>query len=111
MRIDLLTLCLVCILATACGSAAAPTRHLDPITLSGEGDDVIDVGQYTGYTTAELDHHGERNFIVRPYDTNGAPRQSLVNEIGQYSGKVMWDKNAEKLEITADGRWTIILRQ
>lgn len=111
MRIDLLALCLVLALAAACGPAPAPTRQLNPVTLSGEGDDVIDVGHLSGYATAELDHHGERNFIVRPYDAEGNPRQSLVNEVGRYNGTVMWDKQAHTLQITADGRWTIILRQ
>lgn len=102
------------ILTLACGtsgtSSAPPKATPRPVTLSGSGDDVIDVKRLQQHTKASLIHTGSRNFIVVPYDASNNRRSSLVNEIGAYEGTVKWDQRADTLEITADGEWTITVQ-
>lgn len=67
--------------------------------IEGAGDDVF---HYTGKTTSALfTHTGSRNIVVQSYGSRG---DLLVNDIGAYSGRVVW---AEGLyQITADGNWS-----
>ena len=112
--VSLLVLATLSLAALACGSSsptATPAPKLEPVTLTGSGDDVIDIGHLAGYTKAKLTHDGKANFIVRPLDADGNERMSLVNEIGAYSGTVVWDKTGFTLSIKADGKWTITLSQ
>jgi len=109
-----LWIALILLTLAACsspGPTAAPATRLEPITLSGTGDDVIEIAQYSAYSKAKLTHTGERNFIVRPLNADGTDRRSLVNEIGAYEGTVPWDKAGHSLSIRADGDWTITLSQ
>jgi hypothetical protein len=67
--------------------------------IEGVGDDVF---YYKGKTTSALfAHTGSRNIVVQSYGSRG---DLLVNEIGVYSGRVVW---AEGLyQVTADGNWS-----
>lgn len=67
--------------------------------IEGSGDDVF---YYTGKTTSALfAHTGSRNIIVQSYGSRG---DLLVNDIGAYSGRVVW---AEGLyQVSADGNWS-----
>lgn len=110
----------VCVLLAfvlyACSGAGAASSvipqigpELTPVVLSGVGDRVIDVAQYSTYGTAHFRHNGSRNFIVWSLDSNGKENDLLVNDVGVYDGVVPWDKTAARLEIKADGGWTVEL--
>lgn len=81
---------------------AAITTHL-----TGTGDCVTDSLKLESGAWL-FTHDGSSNFIVRIYTTDG--RDSVVNEIGAYSGKKMLtipSKSFGLFEIKADGAWTI----
>lgn len=102
---------LTVILVLACnsaGSTSAPPP--DPVTLSGSGDNVLQVGHLDQHTTATITHDGSGHFLVLPFDQDNNRLISLVNEAGAYDGTVKWDQRAHTLQITADGNWTIIVK-
>lgn len=49
-------------------------------------------------------HDGESNFVVRSFD---GEFDLLVNEIGQYSGTVVWTEPDAVFFVNADGNWSI----
>lgn len=73
-------------------------------TCTGTGDDVIALVNVEP-DTAKITHEGEANFIVRAIGSNGM--DLVVNEIGNYSGTVMLDRDVFLIEIMADGNWTM----
>ncbi|MFI6576818.1 hypothetical protein ACIBFB_13530 [Nocardiopsis sp. NPDC050513] len=84
--------------------------------LSGSGDALYRLDWTpTATTTLELTHSGSANFIVVPYDADGARLGSLANEIGAYEGNSVLEEAAilgsaaevEFIHIQADGAWTI----
>ncbi len=76
-------------------------------SFSGRGDDVTGLASITSGAWV-FTHDGDRNFIVKVYTANG--RDLLINEIGNYNGKVMVlipEGSPAMFEIIADGNWTI----
>lgn len=64
----------------------------------------------TGLYIFRLEHTGDRNFIVHLMDERGRSVETLVNQIGRYSGsKAVQIRGADKylLNIDADGDWSI----
>ena len=60
---------------------------------------------------AKLTHTGSGNFAVWTVDADGEETDLLVNEIGKYQGKVMFDENDHSVafSITASGGWTLTI--
>ena len=81
----------------------------EEVSLSGVGDDVIDIPCAGIPCIIELTHDGSSNFAVKSIDANGGSVDLLVNEIGMYSGIVTTyfdSKDSAMLEINANGNWT-----
>ena len=82
-------------------------------TRSGRGDAVVALpaGARAGIVTAT--HTGSSNFSVNVLNArNQATGDLLVNEIGSYKGTTAFGLSSfsdapRKLEVTADGRWTL----
>ena len=79
------------------------------VTYSGSGSTVLDIQTPSGVPgVVKLTHTGRRNFIVWGLDSSFAKKDLLGNEIGTYSGtKFLTTSAITKLEITADGSWTV----
>lgn len=89
---------------------AAPPTPWRPFTLSGIGDDVVDVHKRPSAAIAHITYTGPRNFSIISYDTDGSRIALLVNVIGNYDGVVpldFGDTHTGRLEITASGPWEI----
>lgn len=91
---------------------SAPVRF-DPIRLTGRGDDVVRLDKPDVPAIITLTHNGSSNFVVTNYDGGGNRIDLLVNEIGTYNGTRPLDFDAaeltERLEIQADGNWTVVV--
>lgn len=91
---------------------STPIRF-DPIRLSGRGDDVVRLDKPDVPAIVTLTHSGSSNFVVTNYDGSGNQIDLLVNEIGSYEGTRPLDFGAseltERLEIQADGSWTVLV--
>lgn len=97
-------------------AAAQPTDtpvRFDPIRLSGRGDDVVRMTKPDVPAIIRLTHSGSSNFSVISYDGAGNRIDLLVNEIGAYEGTRPIDfgtsELTERLEIQADGNWTVLV--
>lgn len=90
-------------------AAAAPKEY------SGVGDDVMNITKHgTGAEVAIIQHTGGSNFAVHTLDSALANTDLLVNEVGPYSGTVVFDIRSSRgqtaaLKVTAGGAWTIKL--
>lgn len=76
-------------------------------TVEGTGDSVVVLESASG--TISAINKGESNFVVREYSSSGS--NLLINEIGNYEGKVKSNKNAFLLEILSSGDWTITINE
>ncbi|MCL4303978.1 MAG: hypothetical protein KJ077_50305 [Anaerolineae bacterium] len=77
-----------------------------PGTIDGNGDDVLllmggtpDIANISGNPAA-------RHFAVLPYG-NGRRFSSMVNTTDPYEGQVLIDREAEVLQVIAEGAWSI----
>ncbi|GAA3773818.1 hypothetical protein GCM10022240_27110 [Microbacterium kribbense] len=84
------------------------------IKKSGTGDSLITLpkGATGGVVTAT--HKGQRNFAIAALDaSNQSTGELLVNTIGAYSGTTAWGLMAlgdgTRLQVTADGAWTVTI--
>ena len=102
----------------ACGSTSTQPRQSQPTkppaackptTFNGTGDDVVkvDLAKTAGCITISMNHDGESNFIVTPFDADNERMMTYANEIGPYSGTARWDGETALLEIDTGGGWTI----
>lgn len=96
-------------------STATVVGEPPPIVFSGSGSRVHDVTlTIDSPAVVSGTHTGTSNFIVKlvaPQDTFG---DLLFNEIGSFAGETVSDKNTPgpyKLEVQADGAWTIRITQ
>jgi hypothetical protein len=84
----------------------------DPIKLEGRGDKVVrfDIPADAA-AMATLRHSGSSNFAVWTVDESGNESDLLVNEIGKYSGQVLFDEREHSVafSITASGSWAITI--
>ena len=89
-----------------------PTPAPEPITIAGDGDDIVDVDRPQGLallhvTGNEAAHH----FAVTSYDKGGETIDLLVNTTEPYEGyrplDFASDEHATRFEISATGPWTL----
>lgn len=96
-------------------TSATPTTTVPPwaaFTLSGSGDDVVDLAVPSDNPAIlHIVHKGTRNFTVTSYSASGQYLDLLVNTIGAYDGRVPINffvgDEAASLEVGARGSWTI----
>lgn len=91
-------------------SGGVRTTCLLPGQYKGVGDAVRSItkpGGQSSMAIATLTHSGRSNFIVWGLTSQLTEVDLLVNEIGDYSGTVLIPSNVTRLEITADGPWTV----
>jgi hypothetical protein len=93
----------------------ATTTAFDDIVLKGKGKKVAKIAiPEDAAAIAVLTHKGESNFIVDSIGADGETLDGLVNEIGNYSGTVLFDAAADEhtvaFKIDADGAWTITVK-
>ncbi|WP_086313376.1 hypothetical protein A5821_000852 [Enterococcus sp. 7F3_DIV0205] len=80
---------------------------------TGTGDEVLtNLAFKKGPVIFTLSHDGQGNFIVKMLDSNGIVVATLVDKVGNYSGKVVVqvpkDSDNYILEIQADGKWQMV---
>lgn len=102
--------------SASCSEAAPfPGASATARSYSGYGDSVISISKPDGAASigmATMTHRGRSNFIVSGLNSAMNWSSSLANEIGSYAGTVVFDESdwrgtTTKLQITADGPWTI----
>jgi hypothetical protein len=90
-----------------------PTPKPEPITISGNSDDVVDVDKWDGPAIAKITFQGTGNFAVINYGANNQRYDLLVNTIGVYSGTVpidfLDDEDTKRFEVKANGPWEITI--
>lgn len=93
----------------------SPPSEFDTISLSGVGDDVIEVDLHpNSLGVATVNHDGDSNFIVWGTDERGEETDLIVNEIGVYEGVAAvnfgYGDPISGFDIDADGAWSIVIR-
>lgn len=93
------------------------TDELDfkPITLKGRGNRVMRFNvPPESAAIATITEHGSSNFVVWTIAEDGDETDLLVNTIGNYTGRVIFDTDAGShtiaFKITSNGSWTIVIR-
>ncbi len=92
----------------------APTAQMDfaPIKKSGRGDKIMKFKiPEDAIGMASLTHAGSGNFAVWAVDASGDETDLLVNDIGRYKGRVLFDERDHSVafKITASGSWTVTI--
>jgi len=91
-----------------------PTTAQSISSLNGSGDKATSfLNLSQGLNTFSFTHDGNENFIVHLLDKNGNSTESLVNEIGNYSGSRAIRINGSGIylfDIIADGDWTVSIQ-
>jgi hypothetical protein len=80
----------------------AALREFTGNATTGTGDDVVIYRGKAG--AAAITNTGSRNFAVWTY---GDRSNLTVNQIGAYTGTVVWQKGPSLVVVTSDGPWTI----
>ena len=97
-------------------SSPSPVAIPADTVYSGSGDSVVKIVLPDGAGqagVATITHTGSSNFAVWSLDSNMNQQDLMVNQIGNYSGTVLFNLqkgSATSLEITADGAWSVTLR-
>jgi hypothetical protein len=95
--------------------AAAEYPVFEPAEFSGTGDGVVDIPEGATQAMATISHDGSQHFAVTALDANNElAGDLLVNTVGSYEGVTalgMWSlgEDAARLEVAADGAWTVTL--
>ncbi|MEU8055224.1 hypothetical protein [Microbispora bryophytorum] len=101
---------MLAVLALTAAALTTPAAAHADTTYRGEGDDVVRIHATKKPGLIRFTHDGESNFIVHTVDPRGKAGEYLVNEIGPYTGTVLYNdygtKGTSGLEIKADGPWT-----
>ncbi|WP_182908092.1 hypothetical protein [Microbispora sp. H13382] len=101
---------MLAVLALTAAALATPAAAHADTTYRGEGDDVVRIHATKKPGLIRFTHDGESNFIVHAVDPHGRAGEYLVNEIGPYTGTVLYNdygtRGTSGLEIKADGYWT-----
>ena len=90
----------------------APELDFETIKKSGRGDKLVRFKiPEESLAIAKLTHTGSGNFAVWTVNADGEETDLLVNEIGRYQGKVMFDESGHSvaMSITASGNWTLTI--
>ena len=93
--------------------ALAKFGDFEETTVTGAGDDVIDLPAPGFPCIMKISHSGSRNFIVHIVDTSGNDVDLLINTIASYSGVVTdYERfsDAAMLSISADGNWSVTFK-
>jgi hypothetical protein len=93
---------------------ATPQEAFAPITLKGRGSKVPRFKIPEGVAAiAKITEHGTSNFVVQTVDATGDTPDLLVNEIGSYSGTVIFDvesgSHSVAFKVESNGTWTIVI--
>jgi hypothetical protein len=101
--------------AVAAGpSTVAPKPAPKPVSYSGRGNTILKIKKpEAGLVIASITAHGSSNFVVTSLLDGNQDGDLLVNEIGNYKGTVLLDKDGgetHKLKIEADGTWIVTLK-
>lgn len=87
------------------------------VVYSGTGDTILQIELPAGPDSlgiATMSHSGSSNFAVWSLDANLNQSELLINEIGSYAGTVPFNLSSSEqitaFEISADGPWTVTLR-
>jgi hypothetical protein len=92
---------------------ATPTPVPEPISVSGSGDDVVDIEKWDGPAIARISYRGGSNFVVWNYGTDGDKIDLLVNTIGQYDGTRPLDfldtEHTARFQVESSGEWEIAI--
>ena len=84
----------------------------EPITLKGRGDKVARFRiPEDAVAMAMIKYTGGGNFVVWTVGSGGSTEDLLVNEIGSYSGRVLFDESSHSVafKIESSGSWTIVV--
>jgi hypothetical protein len=86
-----------------------------PIVLKGKGDKIAKFKiPEDAAAIAQITGKGSSNFIVEAIDASGDTNALLVNEIGSYSGTVLFDEDAGQhsvaFKIQSNGSWRIAVK-
>lgn len=80
----------------------ADARTVEGTSVDGTGPDVVLLGDVDA-SSAQVEHIGEANFAVIAW---GESRDLLINEIGNYSGRVRIPPGTIVFDVEADGTWS-----
>lgn len=100
------------------GPTATPTKTPTatatkaPITLTGNGSDVVALNKPESIALLRITYTGGGNFAVWSYDANGKRLDLLVNTIGAYKGTLIIDEltnspTTARLQVDSHGPWRI----
>lgn len=79
--------------------------------VSGTGSAVIKWAKpSTGYKKIAFTSDGDGAFIVRPIDSKGKERISMIINVGAYSGSVLLPTGTQYLKITSNGDWNFTVK-
>lgn len=86
----------------------------DVFESTGTADSVVRLPEGVEYAVVTATHSGSSNFSIQSLDASNGTSELLVNEIGPYSGVTAlgfsgFGDVADKLQITADGTWEIVI--
>lgn len=88
-----------------------PTPLPEPIILTGNGDNVVDLQKWDGPAILKATYNGGGNFIVTNFDGSNNQIDLLVNTIGNYTGTLPLDfydnQQTARFQITASGPWEL----
>jgi hypothetical protein len=93
---------------TSTSTTTTTKPPIAPVSYQGRGAAVLDVKLDAGQLVMDATHAGRSNFIVKPIAPDGKSGSSLINEIGNYGGRILIADPTKvvALEIKADGAWT-----
>ena len=84
----------------------------DPVTITGSGDDVIEMPVTETPVLLEITYSGSSNFVVHTVDSSGDNVDLLVNTIGSYSGTLtdyLDYSDVAMLSIESSGDWSVTI--
>jgi len=116
------------LLLSACGAPpetpSTLLKFIEPkaIEFSGQGNHVSSKFKLeAGITITTMTHSGDSNFAIKLLDNTGRLVDRLVNETGVFDGSVAIGVRGDNivgakpgihlLDITADGDWTVLIKQ
>jgi hypothetical protein len=92
---------------------ATHTPIPEPISVSGSGDDVVDIEKWDGPAIARISYSGGSNFVVWNYDADGDKIDLLVNTVGNYEGTRPLDfldtEHTARFQVESSGEWEITI--
>lgn len=94
---------------------AARYKAFNDLVYSGTGPKVITLPSTVDAALVMATHDGESRFFVETTRSDGQLDEQLVSHIGPYSGTTVYgingyDPDPTRLEVVADGAWTVRIR-